>query len=246
MQCVVLAGGLGTRLGQLTLDVPKTLVSVAGRPFADYQLELLARQSISRVTYCIGHLGKPIRDHVSDGSRFGLSVDYVDEGDILLGTAGALRLAFDQGRLSESFFVTYGDSYLPISFADVWRAAEVARPDALMTVLENEGKWDASNVIYKDGRVQLYEKGCANAPAIGMNWIDYGLLVLRKQLVDTGIPPGKRVDLGAFCNRLSLDGRLAGYEVRQRFYEIGTLRGLADFETWIVQAADNEELGAVQ
>jgi len=233
MQCVVLAGGLGTRLGQLTRAVPKNLVNAAGRPFADHHLELLARQSIRHVTYCIGHLGSLIRDHVGDGSRFGLTVDYVDEGAALLGTGGALRLALDQGALAEKFFVTFGDSYLTTSFPAVWAAAEASRPSALMTVFRNNGKWDASNVVYRNGKVELYEKSRADAAAIGMEWIDYGLLVLRKQLIEEGIRPGEGADLAVLCNRLSIEGRLAGYEVDERFYEIGTVSGLRDFEAYI-------------
>src|SRR5260370_40089666 len=119
MQCVVLAGGLGTRLGARTRDVPKGMVRVAGEPFVQRQLALLADQGFSRVVLCIGHLGSQIRDFVGDGSRWGLEVDYADEGEELQGTGGALRLAFDAGLLDDRFAVLYGASYLPIDIAPV-------------------------------------------------------------------------------------------------------------------------------
>lgn len=230
MQCVVLAGGLATRLGSLSSGTPKSLVKACGKPFIDYQLALLARNGIDRATYCIGHLGEQIRAHVGNGDRFGLRVDYVDEGDKRLGTAGALRLALDTGALDDRVFVTFGDSYLPIFFRDVWAAAESVRPRPLMTVFRNEGRWDGSNVILQDRRVRLYEKGRQDTKAIGMAWIDYGLLVLERHHIETMIPAEMPFDLSDVCHRLSLAGVLEGFEVFTRFYEIGTPQGLADFE----------------
>src|ERR1017187_8690309 len=105
MQCVILAGGLGTRMWPETKSIPKTLLPIAGTPFATWQLSWLARSGIDSVVYCVGHLGQLIRDHVSDGSCWGLSVRYVDEGDRLRGTAGALRLASDENGLGGEVLV---------------------------------------------------------------------------------------------------------------------------------------------
>ena len=147
MQCVILAGGLGTRMWPETKTIPKTLLPIAGTPFATWQLAWLAGSGIDSVVYCVGHLGQLIRDHVGDGSSWGLSVRYVDEGDHLRGTAGALRLACDQGALDEDFLVLYGDSWLQIDPASVLRAARECREPALMTVFRNDGCWDGSNVV---------------------------------------------------------------------------------------------------
>src|SRR5688572_2076016 len=110
MQCAILAGGLGTRMQSQTAGVPKALVPIGGRPFVDYQLELLAASGVQDVVFCIGYGGAALQQHVGDGGAYGLSVRYVDEGDELRGTAGALRLALDEGALAEAFFVLYGDS----------------------------------------------------------------------------------------------------------------------------------------
>src|SRR5260370_1414690 len=139
MQCVVLAGGLGTRLGARTRDVPKGMVRVAGEPFVQRQLALLADQGFSRVILGIGHLGSQVRDFVGDGGRFGLVVEYADEGEELRGTGGALRLAFDAGLLENRFAVLYGDSYLPIDVTPVWEAATRDSRPALMTVYRDPG-----------------------------------------------------------------------------------------------------------
>ncbi|CAK0743328.1 Nucleotidyl transferase [uncultured Gammaproteobacteria bacterium] len=232
MQCVILAGGLGVRLRPITERIPKALVEVAGHPFADHQLAWLSAQRIDRVTYCIGYLGKLIQDFVGDGGRWGLNVSYASEGDHLLGTAGALRLALDAGLLDEAFFILYGDSYLPIPFAPVWQAAQDG-PGALMTVFHNQGRWDQSNVIFKDGWVNLYEKGRRGESAREMTHIDYGLSVLSRKEVEDAVPSGQILDLADVFHRLSLAGRLKGFEVTERFFEVGSSVGIQDLEDYL-------------
>jgi NDP-sugar pyrophosphorylase family protein len=222
MQCVILAGGLGTRMQPLTETCPKTLLPVAGRPFAYHQLHWLAAQGITEVVYSIGHQGEMIRRYWTEEPPPIPSIRWVDEGEQLRGTAGALRLAHEQAVLDERFFVLYGDSFLPVEFAPVWRTFEESTQPALMTVLRNEGRWDRSNVRYADGRVVLYDK--AGAP--DMQYIDYGLSCFSREVFDNCTV----ADLAAVFHQLSQEGRLAGYEVHQRFYEIGSPAGLRDLE----------------
>lgn len=217
----------------LTETVPKALVPVRGRPFADHQLNLLAGQGVRDVVYCIGYRGDLLREHVGDGSRFGLSVSYVDEGAELRGTAGALRLALDEDALDEAFAVLYGDSYLPIELEPVWRAFRASALPALMTVHRNEGRWDTSNVLLEDDRVALYDKSGTHPRADELRWIDYGLSVLDRGLIEAEVPPGAVADLEDVFHRLSLAGKLAGYEVDQRFYEVGSPAGLEELERYL-------------
>lgn len=227
MECVVLAGGLGTRMWPTTEAIPKALIPVAGRPFVDWQLRWLAAQGVTRVVLSIGHHGGLLRDHVDDGARFGLRVEYVDEGSQLRGTGGALRLALDEGMLRDSFLVLYGDTYLSVSLRQVWSAFRAEGRPALMTVLRNESRWDLSNAEYEAGRVVLYDKSQAGAERF--RYIDYGLMVLTSDVVSE-IPEANTYDLAELLRRLSLDGRLSGFEVSERFYEIGSPGGLADLE----------------
>jgi NDP-sugar pyrophosphorylase family protein len=227
LPCVILAGGLGTRLQSLHPDVPKTMVPVAGRPFAAWQLDWLAAQGVTEVVYCLGHLGDQVRAYVGDGSPWGLAVHYVEEGDDLRGTAGAVRGAVEAGVLGPAFFVLYGDSYLSVDLADVEREFGRSRGPALMTVLRNDGRWDASNAVVAGGRVVRYEKGLADPPP-DMSFIDYGLSVLSRDVVTELVPPGVACDLADVFATLSRRGVLAGYEVAARFYEIGSPAGLAD------------------
>jgi NDP-sugar pyrophosphorylase family protein len=234
MQCVILAGGLGTRMWPVAQTVPKTLLPVAGRPFADWQLDWLARAGVTSVVYCIGYLGEQVSDHVGDGSRWGLGIGYVDEGNELRGTGGALRLALDQGVLEERFLVLYGDSWLQVDPAATYAASLASGLPALMTVYENNGHFDTSNVEYADGRVVRYEKGLAPVPA-SMRWIDYGLSVFTRDVVADRVPAATVADLAPVCSDLAAEGALAGLLVPDRFYEIGSPDGLAEVTVLLEQ-----------
>jgi NDP-sugar pyrophosphorylase family protein len=233
VQCLILAGGLATRLRPVTETVPKAILPVAGRPFAEYQLEWLARAGVDDVVYSIGFLGEQVRDVVGDGSRFGLRTRYVDEGHELRGTAGAIRLAYDERVLDGAFLVLYADSYLTYDPRRVWQDFEARRPDALMTVYRNEGRLEPSNAQLCHGMVVRYDKRAKDPAGEGMHHIDYGLSVLDRDAVVQEIPAGEVTDLAEVCTRLSVEGRLAGHEVPDRFYEIGSPSGLAEVEAML-------------
>lgn len=233
MQCVILAGGLGTRMRPFTERIPKAMIEVAGYPFAHHQLSLLARQGIQRVVYCIGYRGTMLRDYVGDGGHYGLAVHYVDEGDRLRGTAGAIRFALDTGCLDQGFLVLYGDSYLPINASKVWRASDQGRRP-VMTILRNNGQWDRSNVRYCDGRPLYYNKGISDPSEAGMHYIDYGLSVLTQSSILDNVPSDCVVDLADVFHSLSVAGELTGFPVSQRFYECGSLAGLRDMEEYLL------------
>jgi NDP-sugar pyrophosphorylase family protein len=225
MQCVILAGGLGTRMWPEAQTVPKTLLPVHDRPFASWQLDWLSSAGIDSIVYCIGYHGGMVRDFVADGSAWGLSrVVYVDEGADLRGTAGALRLALDEGVLDEDFLVLYGDSWLQVDPVAVLKEARSRREPALMTVFDNTDKWDTSNVVFDGSRVVRYAKGLSERPA-EMRWIDYGLMAFRRHLIAERVPPSAVHDLAPLCTDLAADGLLAGLAVTERFFEIGSVSG---------------------
>lgn len=218
----ILAGGLATRLRPITDTVPKALVEVAGEPFILRQLRYLRHQGARRVVLCVGYLGEKIREVVGDGSTHGLSVSYSQDWPKMLGTGGALKLALP--LLDSKFLVLYGDSYLPIDFAAVEQAFLRSGKPALMTVQRNEGRWDNSNVLFADNIIVEYNK---RAPLPNMTHIDYGLSGLSANLL-AAHSESEAFDLGDLYHRLSLTGQLAGFEVQERFYEIGSHAGLAE------------------
>jgi NDP-sugar pyrophosphorylase family protein len=236
LQCVILAGGTGTRMRPATEEMPKALLPVLGKPFADWQLGLLAEQGVQRILYSVGYRGEMIREHIGEGSRFGLEVGYVDEGEHLRGTGGALRLALDLGKLDEAFFVLYGDSYLPVDLGGIESAWEQTELPALMTVFRNDDQWDRSNAIYSGGRVILFDKSRPADRVEDMHWIDYGLSVLTQEPIADYCPPEGVNDLADAMRDLSREGKLAGYEVSERFYEAGSPEGIRDLEQYLSRA----------
>lgn len=228
----ILAGGLANRLRPITKKIPKALVDVAGEPFICRQLKYLHAQGIRRVVLCIGYLGEMIQAVVGDGSRFGLDVSYSLDEPILLGTGGTIKQALP--LLGEQFFVLYGDSFLPIDFGAVEQAFLESKKAALMTVLENGDRWDKSNVLFREGELLEYNK---HAPRPEMAFIDYGLGMLTNRVLEI-YPAGHVLDLAEVYHALSLKGQLAGYEVHERFYEIGSHSGLKEAETYFLKKGE--------
>jgi NDP-sugar pyrophosphorylase family protein len=226
----ILAGGLATRLRPLTESVPKSLVALQGEPFLAHQLRLLRSRGIDRVVLCVGYRGEMIREAIGDGRAFGLRVAYAIDGPALLGTAGALRRALPE--LGREFFVLYGDSYLPCDYAGVAQAFASSGKPALMTLFRNEGRWDASNVEFHEGRILAYSKKCRTPR---MRYIDYGLGVFRESAFRR-VPEGEPYDLARLYEVLLRSGELAGFEVQQRFYEIGSPAGLKETEEFLAQS----------
>lgn len=234
LPCVILAGGLGTRMKPYTESMPKALIPVRGKPFLEHQIRWLEGQGVRDILLCIAHQGEQIRDFIRSRGPWKAQIRFSDEGPTLLGTAGALRAALDQGLLPREFFLQYGDSYLPIEYAPVETAYRESGLPALMTVQRNEGRWDRSNARYANGRVILYDKTYATAPESTFDFIDYGLSILRSAVLTEHAPSGQKVDLAAVFHSLSTGGQLAGYEIMTRFYEVGTPQGLKDLENYLI------------
>jgi NDP-sugar pyrophosphorylase family protein len=241
----------------LTERVPKVLLDVAGRPFAEHQLRLLRDSGITDVVFCVGFLGEMVEQTLGDGSRYGVSIKYSYDGDTLCGTGGALIRALP--LLGDAFLIMYGDSYLDCDYAAVARTFVESRKLGLMAVIRNEGRWDKSNVLFDNGNIVRYDKKNRTSD---MLYIDYGLGALRRDALDPwcgaasggadapvrprgerratrggpdeGVRPSEAVlDLADVYHALSLRNELAGFEMHDRFYEIGSPEGLRETDEYI-------------
>jgi len=220
----ILAGGLATRLRPITEKVPKLLVEVAGEPFFSHQIRLLKAAGLNHLVLCVGYLGEKIVELYGDGSKWGVKIEYAFDGPKLLGTGGALIAALP--KLGDAFFVLYGDSYLPVDYRAVGEFFVRERKAGLMTVYENHGRYDTSNVWFENGTIKVYDKK-KRLPE--MHHIDYGLGVFRSSAFDS-FPRDAVVDLADVQKALVARDELAGYEIKQRFYEIGSHEGLAELD----------------
>ncbi|CDZ77602.1 Glucose-1-phosphate cytidylyltransferase [Legionella massiliensis] len=219
---VILAGGLATRMLPLTEQLPKSLLRVGNDYFINHQLRYLSQQGISKVILCLGHLGEQIQQVVGGGENYKLKVQYSWDGPCLLGTGGALKRALP--LLDEHFFILYGDSYLPIDFAAVEKQFYAHDKPALMTVFKNKSLWDRSNVVFGQNLVIEYNK---KQPSTMMEYIDYGLSIMSASILQN-YPVEGSFDLAELFCELAKQRKLLGYEVFERFYEIGSMEGLEE------------------
>jgi NDP-sugar pyrophosphorylase family protein len=226
MQAVILAGGLGTRLWPLTKTVPKPMVPVAGVPYLEHQLRLLASQSILDVLLLTGYLGEQIEEYFGDGSGLGLTIRYSRE-QMPVGTGGALREA--RAKLADTFLVIYGDSYLPIDYAEALRKLETSGAQGLLVVYDNRlsDTTVKNNVdLDADDFVTRYEKDSADM----LSYVEAGVLAFRREAVDL-IAPGGAVSLEReIFPQLIAQRQLIALVTTQRFFDIGTPERLQAIE----------------
>jgi len=221
----LLAGGLATRLRPITAKIPKLLVEVVGEPFFTHQLRLLKAAGLTEIILCVGYLGEQIVELYKDGSNYGVNIKYSFDGPKLLGTGGALIQALP--LLGDSFYVLYGDSYLPIDYRKIGDHFINSGKQGLMTVFENKGLYDASNVWFENGEIKVYDK---KAKLPEMKHIDYGLGLFKASAFE-GYSKTEVVDLAEVQKKLVSQHELCGYEMKERFYEIGSPEGLAELNT---------------
>ena len=233
MQAAILAGGLGTRLRPLTNKVPKAMIPVNGRPFLEFEVDLLRKNKVNDLVLCLGYLGEQVEEHFGDGAKFGVRIRYSHDGKELLGPIGGLKMA--EPLLEDEFFVTYGDAYLRLNYAGMMAALRLSRKPAAMAVYRNEGRLGKSDVIAKDGLVTAYDKKKALP---GMAWVNFGVTAMKKEALRS-VEAGKSCDEEAFYGGLVKKRRLLAYETFERFYEIGSERGLAEFRAFVSRPVQN-------
>ncbi len=225
----VLCGGVATRLGPIAGELPKSLVPVAGEPFLAHQLRRLARRGFSRVVLLVGYRGGQIRAFAGDGRRFGIEVVYSDDGDTRLGTGGAVRNALPQ--LGDRFFVTYGDSLLDVDPVVMWQCFCDGDASAMMAVFHNCDRWGQSNVVFDGTRVRCHDKA-VTAGLLKPEWIDWGMTIFTAETIRDW-PEADPFDLATVTKHLAATGRLSGFPVDNRFYEIGSPASLAETEAFL-------------
>lgn len=230
MQAAILAGGLATRLGNLSKDQPKSLVPINEKVFLEYQLEFLARGGVKNIVLCLGHLGQMIPQHFGDGRNYGVNIQYSFE-EKPLGTAGALKKA--EALLDETFFTLYGDSYLSLDFHQVLSMLKSENKLGVMTVFKNYDRYDRSNTVIMGNLVRRYSKNGQTQDTV---YIDYGANAFKKEVLHM-IPEGSFYSLENLFIQLIEMEELLAFEVKERFYEIGSLRGLKEFEQYIAEGA---------
>lgn len=223
---IILAGGLATRLYPETLKIPKSLIKIYNDPFIKHQLLLLKSKGITNIILSLGNLGEKVEKYIQENNNFDLDIEYSFDGSKLLGTGGAIKNAFS--KLSNPFGIIYGDSFLNIEYLDIINYFKQYSTLGLMTVLKNNNLWDKSNIVFRDGKILEYNKDKTG----DYQYIDYGFSILKKESFENFF--AKDIfDLKEVFYELVRNNQLIGYEVFNRFYEIGSVSGIKETENYI-------------
>jgi NDP-sugar pyrophosphorylase family protein len=227
MQIVIICGGLATRLGNLSKNIPKSMLDIQGKPFLEYQIEYLKKHSIKDIILCVGYLSETIEKYFGNGKKFGVNIKYSYDGEKLLGPMGAVKNA--ESKLDDIFFIMYGDSYISVDFQKVHSYFLKHNKLGLMVVYKNCNKYDNSNLSVRDNLVIGHK---VSGITEDINYIDYGTSLLRKKSLAL-IPEDSFCSTEQFFIKLINKKELLAYEANKRFYHIGTPESLEEFRDFI-------------
>ena len=203
----MLAGGMGVRLRPYTLDTPKPMVNVNGRPFVEYLIEFLKSNGIKELVLLLGYLPEKVVEHVGDGSKFGLRVKYSIGGvDDYTGT----RVRNAKALLDDTFLLLYCDNYLPMDIGKLAAFHAKKNVPATVTVYTNKDSRTKNNMfVDADGYVATYDRSRA---APGLNGVDMGFFIVKKEVVDA-MPTHNFWFEEETVSRLIAEKNLAGFQV---------------------------------
>ena len=231
MQVVVLMGGLGTRLGQ---SLPKAIVNVCGKPFFSYQLNLMKHAGFRNFLFCVGYKEDYIRNYFQDGRKLGVDITYSSDGGMQLGTGGAIRKALPY--LTNDFMLINGDEFMDVDYFEIMYSYFKTKAQSLMVIYKNRNRYDKSNVVFRNGELIKYTK---RNIVPEMYYIHYGIGIFDKRLIER-VPERQAINLSDIYQDWITKKIMKGYEVRNRFYDVGTPQSLEEFrqyahERFIVQ-----------
>ncbi len=215
-QAVILAGGKGTRLGELTVDTPKPMVSVNGKPFLEYLIDMLRENGIEEIVLLLGYLPHKITDYFKDGTEFGVKIRY-SVGDVEFETGKRVKNA--ESMLDRVFLLMYCDNYWPLRLNRLIESYGKFNTLAMVTTYRNKNRITKNNMIVsEDGYVLKYDK---NRQDPELNAVDIGFAVMEKNAVS--MMPEDNFSLeNDFYPSLIEKKQMTAYQTDQRHYTIGT------------------------
>lgn len=225
-QAVILAGGKGTRLLPLTQNIPKPMVSVAGRPFLVWQLNYLKEQGVQRVLLLTSHLHQQIENYFAENPIVGLEIRYSVEPEPL-GTGGAVRHALAQ--LEETFWLINGDSFLDLELLPMVQEWSRHSWDACMVVASKDLVDAPGNVRVENSLIRSYKKSATDRD--GLTDVDAGVYLLRRSVVASRSVGA--FDMGEYWPRLIENEKLGAYATAAKYFDIGTPERLKIFENYL-------------
>ena len=225
IQVAILAGGYGTRLKEITLNLPKPMVRVNGIPFLEYLIKWLLKFKFNKSLLMVGHLGDQIENYFGDGRQWHLNISYSYESPPM-GTAGALKQA--EGQLEERFLLLNGDTFLPIDYGIFMRQFVKSDRDVVIAAYDNTERVADNNLELSSGHIIKQYGGLGG----NLTHVDAGAYGFKRKVIES-LPAGKVMGLDSVYQRLILEKRLAACPTNQRYYDIGTPERLETFRKWV-------------
>lgn len=220
-QAVILAGGEGKRLRPFTLNNPKPMVPVLGKPFLEHLILLLKKNGIKEVLILTGYLGEKIRNYFGDGLKLGIKIKYShtpfknERGEE---NESGLRLKNAKNLIDDKFLLLYCDNYWPLQLEKLEKFYDDHQADVLITAYSNKDNSTKNNILVdKSGYVEKYDRSRQEA---GLNGVDIGFFIINKKVLSL-LPSGNCQFERDVLPQLVLSRNLAGYLSENKYYSIG-------------------------
>jgi dTDP-glucose pyrophosphorylase len=211
LRAVVMAGGYGTRLGELTAETPKPMLPVGDRPLLERIVEQLRDAGITHVNLTTHFRAAAIAEHFGDGRAFGVEIEYVSE-DRPLGTAGALGLVRSDGPI----LVMNGDIVTGVDFRSMHQFHDEHAADMTVALRPYEVRVPYGVVELSGSRVE----GIVEKPLL-RGFVNAGIYLIDGD-VAASVPPGEALEMPELIDRLVGDGRrVVGFPLREYWLDIG-------------------------
>ena len=230
-QTIILAGGRGTRLGQITESIPKPMVRFHDVPFLEYILRFLQEQGCRHFLLLLGYKAENIIEYFGDGSSLGCNIQY-HVSDTDNETGRRLQLAVQEGLIEDEFLLMYCDNYCPISVEDAaiqWRQSGLL---AQFTVYQNTDGYTKSNLRVEQNIVTLYDKSRTTP---NLHGVEIGFLFAKKSVLQyLSSHDNPSLEKTVFP-ALIAQGQLGAYLTEHRYYSVGNIERLALTEQFLRQ-----------
>lgn len=221
MQAIILAGGKGTRLKELTAEIPKPMVKVADKPIIEHQVEVLKRNGVTDIKLIVNHLKQPLIDHLGNGDDFGVRISYFEEKEPL-GTSGAFPLIKEE--LEDTFLVVYGDVMFDMDIGRLLGFHRKKEAEVTLVVHPNDHPYD-SDLVEFDGksRITAFHSKPHATGKYYKNLVNAGVYVFNKTVIDH-LPGAIKGDFGKdIFPKWIKELNVFGYNTPEYLKDMGTL-----------------------
>jgi NDP-sugar pyrophosphorylase family protein len=217
-KAVILAGGQGLKMRPFTYELPKTMIPVNGRPVLEYTIENLRRFDIRELLVSIGHQGQKIKQYFGDGSKWGVKITYLEQGDSEVGTAAPLLQAKDFIN-NQSFLVYYGDVLAALDLDDMidFHLSNGALVTMALTSIDHPADWGVVRV--QGNRVYSFLEKPDQRKDLS-NIINAGIYIFEPKIFDYFMPEAKRLEKDIFP-KLVEERKIFGYMFAGLWFDVG-------------------------